>query len=258
MKKTLLAAALLLGALTINAQDYKHSIGANVGSFYGLTYKGFITENLAIVADLGVNLSNFGNSYTLTRRIDGETITTHFGPNYDDFERVSDKVFKEKQKYGVNYFTFELNPNLVYQMKITDFGAGSLSWFAGGGLSIGMMKYGADKYNNGDWAYWDEKENGHNFWWAMSHQREVPTEDGTGTEKEDWIPLQGKFGINAIGGVELKLNSLPLAFSFDFRPGYGLSFYSEDSYNEQQEKVKAHSTTSFFDWKLVAAIRYCF
>ena len=61
MKKTLLAAALLLGALTVSAQDYKHSIGATVGSMYGVSYKGFIfgVEGLALQADLGVKLGNY-------------------------------------------------------------------------------------------------------------------------------------------------------------------------------------------------------
>lgn len=260
MKKTLLAAALLLGALTINAQDYKHSIGANVGSFYGLTYKGFITENLAIVADLGCNLGNYGTYHTTTQKAgSNDTETTHWGSSYPaEGEKVTDNVYKMKQKYSNDYFTFELNPNLVYQMKITEFGAGSLSWFAGAGISIGMLKSGS---TNPD-AYMDENGNKKNFWWAMSQREEVPTEDGTGTEKEDMIPLQGKFGINAIGGVEFKLASLPLAFSLDFRPGYGLSFRSDEtetySMTQERETVKVHTTDNFFDWKLVAAVRYCF
>lgn len=258
MKKTLLAAALLLGALTINAQDYKHSIGANVGSFYGLTYKGFITENLAIVADLGCNLGNYGTYHTTTQKAgSNDTETTHWGSSYPaEGEKVTDNVYKMKQKYSNDYFTFELNPNLVYQMKITEFGAGSLSWFAGGGLSIGMMKSGS---TNPD-AYMDENGNKKNFWWAMSQRVDVP--DGEGTKKEDYIDLQGKFGINAIGGVEFKLASLPLAFSLDFRPGYGLSFRSDEaetySLTQERETVKVHTTDNFFDWKLVAAVRYCF
>lgn len=54
----------------------------------------------------------------------------------------------------------------------------------------------------------------------------------------------GKFGTNAIVGLEYKFN-IPLTLQFDFRPGYGLIF---DEYN----------TLNFFDWNLCAGVRYTF
>ena len=54
----------------------------------------------------------------------------------------------------------------------------------------------------------------------------------------------GKFGINSIVGLSIFAGS-NVALAFDFRPGYGLAFYSADV---------AHF--SFFDWKLGFAVRY--
>ena len=55
----------------------------------------------------------------------------------------------------------------------------------------------------------------------------------------------GKFGVNASGGVELALSKIPLAFDFDFRPGYGMLF-------------DAANTQHYFDWGLAWSVRYCF
>lgn len=171
MKKKMLVAVMLIAAIAANAQnDYKVSLGATVGTLYGASYKGFIfgVDGLALAADLGVNL---------------------FAPAM------------EGGSFGA--YTFELNPNVEYQGAITSFSAGNLSWFAGGGVSLGLMS--PLEYNN----------------------------------------VVGKFGVNAVGGVELGLNSVPLALSFDFRPGYGLQF-------------NKYGSGSFFDWKLVLSVRYIF
>ena len=45
MKKSLLIAALVLSVVAANARDYKHSLGVNVGSLYGITYKGYVGDN---------------------------------------------------------------------------------------------------------------------------------------------------------------------------------------------------------------------
>ena len=55
----------------------------------------------------------------------------------------------------------------------------------------------------------------------------------------------GKFGVNAIGGVELSFKKIPLAVQVDFRPGYGMLF---DSYY----------TAHYFDWGTNISVRYCF
>ena len=59
----------------------------------------------------------------------------------------------------------------------------------------------------------------------------------------------GKWGVNAIAGVEFILNNSPITVGLDFRPGYGLLFTSQ-SYGI----LTAH----IFDWTLAASVRYCF
>ena len=54
--------------------------------------------------------------------------------------------------------------------------------------------------------------------------------------------IGGKFGVNAIMGLEYQLPA-PLTLGLDFRPGYGLFF-------DQDYNINA------FDWKLVVALRY--
>ena len=239
MKKTLLAAALLLGALTISAQDYTHSIGATVGNMYGVSYKGFIfgVDGLALQADLGVKISNYGKAATITTRVDGNSNT-----NSGTFANSQD------------YFTFEVNPNVVYQRDITSGGWGKLSWYAGGGISIGMMKSGA----SGNF-YMDDNGALHDFWWAVSARIDT---DGDGSKDADAVDLGGKFGFNAVGGVEMSLAGAPLVIGLDFRPGYGLQFLSQDMMVGMSPTgpvmKKASITTSFFDWTLAASIRYRF
>ena len=59
----------------------------------------------------------------------------------------------------------------------------------------------------------------------------------------------GKFGVNAIAGIECILNDTPISVGLDFRPGYGLLFA-----NQQYGTI----TTHIFDWALAASVRYCF
>lgn len=55
----------------------------------------------------------------------------------------------------------------------------------------------------------------------------------------------GRFGINAIGGIEYKFD-IPLSIQADVRPGYGLLFNS------------GPGVANGFDWAAVATIRYTF
>ncbi len=61
--------------------------------------------------------------------------------------------------------------------------------------------------------------------------------------------INGKFGLNAIGGVSYDFDAVPLVIAFDFRPGYGLAFWGEKNYRDS-------GTTSYFDWKIAVAVRY--
>lgn len=107
---------------------------------------------------------------------------------------------------GIDLYTLQLNPNVMYQ---GNFVAG-LYGFIGGGVSLG--------WNFGPYYYSE---------FGRRDVREI-----------------GKFGINAIMGLEYKLN-IPLALQLDFRPGYGLLFTDEPGWNH-------------FDWNLSFSVRYAF
>ncbi len=174
-KQILLIAVLLVAAVAAQAQKpYKHSVGLSVGSFEGVSYKVFLTNEVALQADLG-------------------------------FRMLRTQVGGHGYSGADSFYTFEVNPNALYQSSITGWNWGGVAWFAGGGMSLGLA---------------------HDF-------------GASG-------PTFGKWGFNAIGGAELGLDDAPLAFSLDFRPGYGVLFHGD------------YDPISFFDWALVAGIRYTF
>ncbi len=127
--------------------------------------------------------------------------------------RFNDELFGEKIAFTMDIFDFEANPNFMYEKNITK----GLYWFAGGGVSLG-----------------------YNFALGESLLGLIETE----------YCKQGKFGINAIGGLEYKFN-IPLTLQFDFRPGYGMLFY-------QYGKKKKWGTDHYFDWGLGVSVRYTF
>ncbi len=53
----------------------------------------------------------------------------------------------------------------------------------------------------------------------------------------------GKIGFNAVGGIEANMSNAPIAFTFDFRPGYALLF-------------DATGYANTFDWSLTLGVRY--
>lgn len=175
MKKSLLIILCLIGAMSMNAQvEYRNSIGGTVGTAYGFSYKCLPMgpEGLAIEADLSFCV--------------GRGATNSNGANY-----------------SFGYWTFQANPNFMYQKPCLVKSAGSLSWYAGGGTSLGL----ASNYRSTN--------------------------------------ITGKFGLNAIGGVEWAFSNCGLALSGDFRPGYGMLF---------SDRTQLH----FFDWGLVFGIRHYF
>lgn len=167
MKRCILAVLLVVSTLSLSAQDYRHSIGGMVGSMYGVSYKGYVlgVEHLALQADLGVRLM-------ATAAGDGNFTGT------------------------ANLYTFEINPNVVYQNVIGEFDEGRVDWYAGGGLSLGLC---SDLY---------------------------PTRVGDVYYNS---PILGKFGLNAIAGAEVVFDGAPVNLSLDFRPGYGVAF--NDNYH---------------------------
>lgn len=191
MKKVIFGALMLVLVISASAQNYKASVGINAGSFNGFSYKGFVTDHLALQVDLGVNLECTYGQVDIYEN--GSSIGTASGQQ--------------------SFYTFEANPNLLYQAEILSANAGTLSWFAGGGLSAGMMN-------------------------SLNLRESHPI---------------FKWGVNGIGGIEFQLAQAPVAFSFDFRPGYGMSTYVfRDIYS------RTTAVNSFLDWKMAIGIRYVF
>jgi len=189
MKKIFLGVTMLIIAISASAQGYKASIGINTGSFNGFSYKGFLTDHLVLQVDLGVNIEG----------------------TYGQEDWYADAGVIGGTHGFQSFYTCEANPNLMYQAEISSFDAGTLSWFAGGGLSAGIMNNLNPKYSR---------------------------------------PIF-KWGLNGIGGIELHFSKVPVALSFDLRPGYGMSTH----------RIKPTNTTavgSFFDWKAAIGVRYVF
>ncbi|MDR0363486.1 MAG: hypothetical protein LBH92_00445 [Bacteroidales bacterium] len=150
---------LAMNVSTVEAQKpYKMGIGATVGSFQGASFKMFLTDNLAFQADLGFKFGSYRYEY------------------YRNVYTFS------------NFWTIEVNPNLVYEGLIKDWNVGGLHWFAGGGISFGYS------LTNIYISYLDQGS------------------------------PSLKFGVNAMGGVEFAFKKIPLTTQIDFRPGYGLLF----------------------------------
>ena len=205
MKRLLYILLISLTSLSLSAQNYTHSVGTVVGSMFGFSYKGFSlgVDGLGVQLDLKAHVAaTQGSMYLL---VDGK--------------RVSDPSLSG----GFDYWTFEANPQILYQKYVHQFNEGNLSMYGGGGISLGMMQSNRTVYST---PY-----------------------VGTITRTD----IMGKFGINAIVGVELEFDEAPVAISFDFRPGYGLGFDGDSYYGE----TNSAQTLNFFDWALAFGIRYC-
>ncbi len=262
MKKLLTVFALVACIFAANAQDKKHEIGVVVGTFEGLSYRYNLNEHLSIQADLGWNVIATGkgsDSWNAKSTVNGITEKTSSAKQDKEFKTENPKEWKleqereKAQKYGIKGWTFELNPNLIYRSSIAEWNFGGLSWFVGGGISLGFGKY---TNTDGKWSY--EGEQGYIYEGTYDHY-------GDKLIRPTYGPLSGKFGLNAIGGVELALSSIPLTFGIDFRPGYGLFFdhFSEDGVEEYGDetitwKESGNIYHNIFDWKLGITARYCF
>ncbi len=187
---------------SVHAQDYKHSAGIVVGTMEGLSYKGFISDKLAIQADLAFKVIPTRGTRIVTHKASGGNVST-------------DWTTTSEISGSFTAWTFEANPNLLYQSQITAFDECALYWYAGGGVSLGM---------------------GNDFSGAAG--------------------VYGKWGVNAIGGLELAFD-IPLTLFFDFRPGYGMLFdYAKEVIGGPVAQRRI--CTNFFDWGIGLGARYCF
>lgn len=211
MKKIILLALVVMSATCMSAAkyrggkgggDYTHALGFKVGNELGLTYKGFIfgVDGLALQADLGFKMMSVPTKEVVTK--DGHSIT---------------------ENYDWTVWTFEVNPNVVYQKAVASVGRGSLCVYGGGGVSLGL---------------------GHNL--AILSVGETP--------------FYGKFGINAATGLEFVFNKFILGL--DFKPGYGLAFSKKyyvssgllgsDSFLVDVDSNLLH----FFDWSVGLSFKW--
>lgn len=137
-------------------------------------------------------------------------VGNHFGIQVD----LGTKITRGAgDHWNADIWTLELNPNFMYEGHFTK----GLYGFIGGGVSLG--------YNWNIW-HWNLVYDHH------GHHYGYRTEDN------------GKFGVNAIMGLEYKFNA-PVTLQFDFRPGYGLLFHE-------------NWHCSYFDWGLNLGVRYTF
>ena len=107
MKKMLTLA--LVAAMSVCAMAQRHEIGAVIGGLNGLSYKYWLSDNVAAQADLAVGLTaapmgmQTGGAYT------------HAGTS--------------------SMYDFTLNPNLLYHYPMTT----RIYLYTGGGVNLGMM-----------------------------------------------------------------------------------------------------------------------
>lgn len=259
MKKLTFVAAMLLSATIVCAGAYKHSIGVTVGSQYGVEYKTFVGEHFVVAADLGVQL---GATKGMTE------IISFSNP---DAQKAYEKVNESSITVGYKLasWAFQGAANFAYQGTIADFSAGTLDWFAGGGLSLGVMQgqvYGKYKGSYpGNMKTGAEVKTVGDAWKAMADTREVYKKSDD--PKEDFgskNPYEFKLGLNAYAGVEFALKSVPLVFGMDFRPGLGLGMknFSDATVFDPETftnyECNQLMSIAFFDWALNASIRYYF
>lgn len=247
MKKILLLAVAALASLGAFAQNYEHSAGVVVGNLNGLSYKHFISDELAIQADLGFGIVSTSGSAVWSKKtsLSGNEAST-----------------KTKLQSQANLWTFQIAPNFIWQKNIASMDWANLDFFVGGGISLGYAKLTNLKVKKGETI---SNINGNE---TKTELKEKSFED---QEKSDWDNFYekayGKFGINAIAGVEFAFTGAPITVGVDFRPGYGLLFSGDINKDNKEDakkfkeaggSYKESTTYNFFDWTLAATVRYTF
>lgn len=238
MKKIFTLAVAAMTAMCAFAQDYTQSVGLVVGSLNGASYKYFISEELAIQADLGFGVMATGGS--LVENV--ESTATY----RDETEKV-----KTVNKLNASLWTLQVAPNFIWQKDLTTFDWGKLDFFVGGGLTLGYAKF-----TKGEATEYELYEDGKKI--DSGKYIVKPQLDAEDCDKDF-----GKFGINAIAGLELALTDAPITIGLDFRPGYGLMFSGKETIEREfayigTETSSYTNTYSFFDWTLAATVRYTF
>lgn len=178
MKKSIfLAAIMLLSATVASARDYQHSIGVNVGSALGVTYKGYVRSSEHFVFQMDANVQ--------------------FGATGKSIGWLSNKEGKSTKATDVDpfsFYSFVVNPNLMYQGNAGEWSWGALKWFIGGGIDAGIL-------------------------WDMTNFGSIKITDHS---------IWGKVNEHVIGGIEFDFKGAPLNLGIELRPGLGETFYIYD------------------------------
>ena len=184
MKKILtLCLAVLTAAVTVNAKDYKHSLGMYGGFGIGIQYKVMPKEHFTIIVEEG-----YAFCPSRTANVGG-------------------------------YQSWATNCVLAYQTK---------TLAEGQGIKLGVYAGGQVKFH-----------------YAFDNA--------------------GLIGLGAAAGIEANMTNAPIAFSFDFRPGYGCLITSTGGWTIDPvtgDLVPAGgcnvTAAHLFDCSLNLGIRYTF
>lgn len=261
MKKVfLLINVLVFATCALFAQDYKNSFGIVAGNFNGLSFKTFIKEEFAVQVDLGFGIMATTGSYTskITKERNSKG-NDYYGDYYGgDYYYDDDSYEETKETIKANYslWTFEINSNVIWQKNIASKEWCNISAVLGGGISFGYAQP-TGVYELLSWKDTDGRE-----LLGISDELQKGDVMYDGNNKHF-----GKFGINAMLGIELALKDSPITLGFDFRPGYGLMFTGHDKeYKQRQKRFEKLGyeysenlpVFNFFDWSISASIRYTF
>ena len=204
--------------------SYTHRIGGMAGNMFGVSYKGFVfgVDGLALQTDLAVKLqfSPAKNDVKLKEMLTEEVWISdiQIAPTYQE----------KHDGFTWSNFTFELNPNIVYQKELGSAGRSTFALFGGGGVSLGFIQ----SLNLASFGAGDKN------------------------------PFMGKFGVNGIVGMEFIWSRFVL--SLDARPGYDLAFSDKYAYRSgamwtDSYEVKAdRNFVHFFDFGASIGFHYCF
>lgn len=122
MKKSLLIAAFILGTIVAQARPYNHSVGVNLGSYNGISYKGYIRsmEHLVVQTDINFQAST----------------TRGYLLSYSNGSQQSSTSFP---KVAFDYFSVTASPNIMYQTEVANFSGATMNVFVGGGIELGAF-----------------------------------------------------------------------------------------------------------------------
>lgn len=123
-----LLALLMLASAAIYAGGYRHSVGVTLGTVNGISYKGYVSNDLHFVLQVDA-------FWQMGLTTDWSVMTTYTVGKYNLFDR---RVAISSMNGG-DFQAFMVNPAFLYQGKIGRWELGNMYWFAGAGVGFGMQ-----------------------------------------------------------------------------------------------------------------------